>query len=102
MALSGLNPRHGYVPQIIPSREEVDRLFKYKKGMLIPMYDSVVLNNNVDWINFGDFKVLCFCQKLLHILELRGFDVFYIQFFPPSAILYIALTIVLTIFALSV
>ena len=71
--------------QIIPSREEVDRLFKYKKGMLIPMYDSVVLNNNVDWINFGDFKVLCFCQKLLHILELRGFDVFYIQFFPPSA-----------------
>lgn len=66
--------------QIMPERYELEKRFQFEQGILIPMYDSVV-ESNIDWMQYCDFKALCFCKKLCEPLAQCGIDTMYVQYF---------------------
>ena len=67
--------------QIMPERMEIEKKFKYGQGIIIPMYDAVVGNRSIDWMQYCDFKALCFCKKLYDELVIYGINALYVQYF---------------------
>jgi len=67
--------------QIMPLRHEIEKRFRFDKAIIIPMYDAVVGNRNINWLQYCDFKALCFCKKLYDSIRVCGLDAKYVQYF---------------------
>ena len=59
------------------------RYFKFKKGVVVPMYDDAVsyLYSKV-WVELKDFNIINFSKTLHEKLLDMGLSSFYIQYFP--------------------
>lgn len=67
--------------QLLPERLALNDL-KFKRGVIVPMFDGMLPFEDPIWADYRDFKILNF-SKTLHEKFLRhGFDSKYVQFFP--------------------
>lgn len=68
--------------QIMPSVQELEMKYKYKKGVLFPMYDATIGLGDEWWEQYKDFVIICFSSTLKK--KLKDLDIFsyYIQYFP--------------------
>lgn len=67
--------------QIVLDRRFVDEKYKYKSGIIIPMYDDFVFKQHANWFQYIDFKVLCFSKALYESIKEWGFEAKYVQYF---------------------
>lgn len=67
--------------QVMPEDFILNSL-NYKKGILFPMYDSVVAMPKENWERFRGFTIISFSKELYKYLLDNTFYVKYIQYFP--------------------
>lgn len=70
--------------QIMLERQEIFERFKFSKGILVPMYDAVVYEKNMNWLQYCDFKILCFSKTIFDLLAKSEFDTHYAQYFTEN------------------
>ena len=70
------------VYQIMPSVVFFEQNFSYKKAVLVPMYDYIVTRSYDPWPEYQSFKIVSFSKTSHEELIRRGFNSFYIQYYP--------------------
>lgn len=70
--------------QIMPQLSFLVERFNFHQGVLFPMYDYLVSLEDEVWNNFRDFKIINFCRKVHEDLIHRGYNSYYIQYFPRT------------------
>lgn len=73
--------------QIMPERQWIKENFLFKQGILFPMFDFVVSISGIKsfddiWKDFFDFKIINFSYKLHIDLKRKGYNSYYIKYFP--------------------
>jgi hypothetical protein len=68
--------------QIFPELTDA-RVLRGKRVTLVPMWDAVQSLQDVHWWEYGQFKLVSFCEALTKKLLAMGVDVFPVKFFPP-------------------
>ncbi|MCL2050585.1 MAG: glycosyltransferase [Lachnospiraceae bacterium] len=57
----------------------------YKKGVFFPMYDSMIPLAETSWLEYLDFTIINFSKTLHENLLEKGFNSYYVQYFPKPA-----------------
>lgn len=70
------------VCQIMPPLEFLESRFIYEQGVLVPMYDYIVTRDYDPWPEYRRFKIINFCRTAHEELCRRGYESYYIQYFP--------------------
>lgn len=68
--------------QIMPEMSFLISKFFFKQGVLFPMYDFIVSRESDPWSEYRSFKIINFCRSLHEELIRRGYNSYYIQYFP--------------------
>ncbi len=68
--------------QIMPPSEFLEGNFVYKQGVLVPMYDYIITRNYDPWSDYRRFRIINFCKSIHEELLKRGYESYYVQYFP--------------------
>lgn len=68
--------------QIMPPSEFLEGNFVYKQGILVPMYDYIITRNYDPWSDYRRFRIINFCKSIHEELLKRGYESYYVQYFP--------------------
>lgn len=68
--------------QVMPPSAFLESRFVYEQGVLIPMYDYIATRNCDPWLEYRNFKIINFSRTIHEELCRRGYESYYIQYFP--------------------
>lgn len=68
--------------QIMPEMSFLVTNFSFGQGVLFPMYDYIISRESDPWPEYRGFKIINFCRTSHEELISRGYNSYYIQYFP--------------------
>ncbi len=68
--------------QILPDKKFLDDSFNYNQGVFFPMYDHYITNSQKSWESYREFKIINFSKTLHEEFLEKGYNSYYIQYFP--------------------
>lgn len=68
--------------QIMPECAFLETKFAFEQGILFPMYDYIATRDYDPWPQYRKYKIISFCRTMHEELIRRGYESYYIQYFP--------------------
>lgn len=68
--------------QIMPPPEFLENKLIYEQGVFFPMYDYIITRNYDPWPEYRRFKIINFSRTIHEELTRRGYESYYVQYFP--------------------
>lgn len=71
--------------QVMPPVAFLESKIAYEQGVFVPMYDYIITRNYDPWPEYRHFKIINFSRTAHEELVRRGYESYYIQYFPKPA-----------------